>query len=451
MSDLTNIMKKELKEFLSVSSIVSVVMVIVIFAFMGSMMTGEVDKISSPSHILIVDCDDSDPDRIAVSMIGKVYDATYGEGTFEEYATVLDGTQLTVDSDFVHNKLVDLGYSDAIVICDDFYANIYGNAALGQPIQKGQVMLYFEYETTGIFGGASSTIAQTLMAMVNSNIAAQLVANNTSLGVNAASPVDMGHTSTYINGRSVDNVTPMEINSALMSQNFVVPLIIMVIITMIGSIVISSMGNEKENKTLETLLTMPVKRMTIVTGKLLSAAIAGLVFGAAYMVGMMFYMNGMNATMMSTLNLEDVGLTLGMTDWLIVLVMMFLAILSALGLCMILGAFTKNYKAAQTMTLPLAVMSMIPMFIIMFMGWENLPFIGQVLLSVIPFTHPMMVVNNLMFGNTTLVLIGIGYLVAFSALMVYLTVRLYKSDILITGIGQTKFMVAMKKLFTKKA
>ena len=310
--------------------------------------------------------------------------------------------------------------------------------------------LYFEYQASGIFGGATSTVAQNLMLVVNDNIAAQF-ADDTSLGMNVISPIDMGSTVTYVNGSPVANVTPLEIDSALMSQNFVVPLIIMVIITMIGSIVVSSMGNEKENKTLETLLTMPVKRMTIVTGKLISAAIAGLVFGAAYMVGMMFYMEGMNATLMTTLDLNEVGLTLGITDWLIVMVMMFLAILSALGICMILGAFTKNYKAAQTMVLPLAVMSMIPMFIIMFMGWENLPTVGQVLLSIIPFTHPMMVVNNLMFDNVGLVVAGIGYLLAFSALMVFITVRLYKSDILITGIGQTKFVVTMRRIFSKKS
>jgi ABC-2 type transport system permease protein len=103
------------------------------------------------------------------------------------------------------------------------------------------------------------------------------------------------------------------------------------------------------------------------------------------------------------------------------------------------------------MILPLAIMAMIPMFIIMFMGWESLPTIGKVLLSLIPFTHPMMVVDNLMFGNMTMVALGIGYLFAFSALMVFITVRLYKSDILITGIGQTRFVSAMKKLFSKKA
>ncbi len=442
MSDLTNIMKKELKEFLSISSVISVVAVVVVFAFIGTMMSGEAEKITDPAEMLIINCDSSD---FAVDQIGLVYDATYGDGTFPEYVTVKDGKGLNVDSAFVHSALSDMGCTDAIVICDGFYNNIMSN-----PVKKGQVLLYFEYESSGLFGGASSSIAQSIMAAVNSHIAASLAAGS-SAGPNAASPVDMGSTYTYVNGMTVENVTPMEINSALMSQNFIIPLIIMVIITMIGGIVISSMGSEKENKTLETLLTMPVKRMTIVTGKLLSAAIAGLVFGAAYMLGMMFYMDGMTATMVSSLSLEDIGLTLSVADWGIVMLMMFLAILSALGLCMILGAFTKNYKAAQTMVLPLAVMSMVPMFIIMFMGWENLPVVGQVLLSLIPFTHPMMVVDNLMFDNMALVAAGIGYLLVFASLMVFITIRLYKSDILITGIGQTKLVVALKKAFAKKS
>lgn len=442
MSDLTNVMKKELREYLSISSVISVVLVVVIFAFMGTMMSGEADKITSPSDLLVINCDDN---PYAVDEIRVVYDAMF-DGTSNEYVHVVNSQYSNVDSNYIHGLMSDNGCTDAIVICPDFYDNISSS-----PVVKGQMMLYFQFEASGLFGGASSSMAQSIVAVVNERISQALVSSVPGLGPNASSPIDMGSTYTYVNGEVVENVTPFEISSALMSQNFTMPLIIMVILTMIGSIVISSMGNEKENKTLETLLTMPVKRTTIVTGKLISAAIAGLVFGAAYLVGMMFYMEGMTATMVSSVDLAEIGLTLSITDWAIVMVMMFLAILSALGMCMILGAFTKNFKAAQTMILPLAIMAMIPMFIIMFMGWESLPTIGKVLLSLIPFTHPMMVVDNLMFGNMTMVALGIGYLFAFSALMVFITVRLYKSDILITGIGQTRFVSAMKKIFSKKS
>ena len=119
------------------------------------------------------------------------------------------------------------------------------------------------------------------------------------------------------------------------------------------------MGSEKENKTLETLLTMPIKRTTIISGKLLAAAIVGLVYGVAYMIGMMFYTTGLTVGSTSV-NLSEYGLALDAVDWILLMLILFLAIFSALGICMILGAFTKNYKMAQQMTMPISFLAIIP-------------------------------------------------------------------------------------------
>jgi ABC-2 type transport system permease protein len=223
----------------------------------------------------------------------------------------------------------------------------------------------------------------------------------------------------------------------------------MMIIIVIGSMVISPMGSEKENKTLETLLTMPMNRTTIVSGKLLAAAIVGLIYGLAYMVGMSFYLRGVTGSMGGA-NLQDYGLSLGVTDWAIIAVMIFLAIFCALGICMILGAFTKNYKSSQTMVLPITVLAMIPMFITMFTSFGSLPAAVQGIVFAIPFSHPMMVMNNLMFGEMTLVLAGIGYLILFTLIVIFITVRLYKSDILLTGVGNTKAVKIAKAVILKR-
>jgi ABC-2 type transport system permease protein len=197
------------------------------------------------------------------------------------------------------------------------------------------------------------------------------------------------------------------------------------------------MGSEKENKTLETLLTLPMSRTTIVSGKLLAAAFVGLIYGMAYMVGMSFYVGGIMGSA-GGVDLKDYGLSIGLVDWALIAIMIFLAIFCALGICMILGAFTKNFKASQTMILPISILAMIPMFITMFSSWNDLPGVAQAILFAIPFSHPMMVMNNLMFGDMTLVFAGIAYLVVFTIVIIMITVRLYKSDILLTGIGQTK-------------
>ena len=54
----------------------------------------------------------------------------------------------------------------------------------------------------------------------------------------------------------------------------------------------------------------------------------------------------------------------------------------------------------------------------------------------IPFSHPMMAMNNLMLDNYSMILAGIGYELIFAAVMIVIAVTLFKKDILI--IGRTK-------------
>jgi len=57
---------------------------------------------------------------------------------------------------------------------------------------------------------------------------------------------------------------------------------------------------EQENKTLETLLSAPVNRRTIVAAKLVGAGLVALAFALVYMIGFRYYMNGMSGGAIST-------------------------------------------------------------------------------------------------------------------------------------------------------
>lgn len=443
MNHLANITKKELRELLTPSSIASIVVVVVLLMSMGTLIGGEMDEVTSASTIGIVNGDDGEYSKLAIDYIYDYYDQSYGldREAASEYIIPLESD--ISDNLAILNEMKDKGIGTAIGISETFSTDISSG-------QKGTMSDYYLYESSGILGAATSSVTNAIISYVSSGISYNLLKGMVPAGSDMSFllyPVSYSgdNTYTYINGNVYTNITPTEISSAMTSQSMLIPIIIMIIIVMIGSIVISSMGNEKENKTLETLLTMPVKRTTIVAGKLIAAAITGLVFGLAYLVGMMTYMNGlMSGT--GDVDLAEYGLSLGATDWVIILVMIFLAILCALGLCMILGAFVKNYKAAQTMTLPIGVIAMIPMFVTMFSSWDALPGFMQGILFAIPFTHPMMIMDNLMFDNTLLVYSGLVYLVLFTIATIYITVRIYKSDILITGISATKYA----KYFQKK-
>lgn len=229
------------------------------------------------------------------------------------------------------------------------------------------------------------------------------------------------------------DITPQQLSNSQMGEGLMIPIIVMIVITMVGSIVITSMGTEKENKTLETLLTMPVRRTTIVTGKLLAAAIMGLFYGVCYLAGMMFYSKGITSGL-SSVNLNDYGLGMTPMGWAVLFLILFLALFSALGICMILGAFTKNYKMAQTMIMPITVLSILPMMVFMFSGWNSMPGFLQGVIFAIPFSHPMMAMTNIVMGDTLVLAGGIAYLAVLDLILVMITVRVYNSDILITGV-----------------
>jgi ABC-2 type transport system permease protein len=111
---------------------------------------------------------------------------------------------------------------------------------------------------------------------------------------------------------------------------------------------------------------------------------------------------------------------------------------------MILGAFAKNYKSAQTMTMPLSILAIIPMFITMFSGWYGSNMLIQTVLFIIPFSHPMMATQALLNGDIMLVLAGLAYMAIFAIVSIFITVKLYNSDILVTGLSQNKYVEKLR-------
>jgi ABC-2 type transport system permease protein len=435
MSDLLNITKKELKGLITVGTLASVIVVVIVFMGVGSMLGGATEDITQPAKIGFVNDDpDGDWSDKTVEYLVTVYMLNYDltEEEARSYIVLLDGHY--DDYDLITDQMRELGLTTALGIGPDYSSNL--DASI-----QGNISQYYVFKNEGMLGSATSSLAPSIIQMISHGISAELVSQIATPEETAfmLNPIRGASSHTYVNGEVYEGITPMDISTSLLGQTMMVPMIIMMIVMMIGSIVISSMGTEKENKTLETLLTLPVKRMTIVGGKLLASAIAGLIFGLLYLVGTMSYVGGMTGSV-GGVDLASYGLKVEPLEWVLVGIMIFLAIFCALGLCMILGAFVKNMKTAQSMTLPIGVLAMIPMFVTMFTSWESLPFAVQAPLFAIPFTHPMMVIDNLMFGNTGLVFTGLAYLIVFSLVTVLITVRIYKSDILLTGIGQTKFM-----------
>ncbi len=441
MSHMTSIIRKEVRELLTPGSVISVLVMVVLFAGLGGLIGGEVDSAAElPTFGFVVDEDGNYYDG------WNPYDVLCNE---TNYGAEADSKIILMDSAYGDDEAIlaemrEKGITSVLALPDaDSFRESMTN---GTQVTMKQ---YYLYEPTGLFGTVSSSVLSSVVSILNTSLSQEIMSSaGTGLDYDfVTNPIVSGtnDVSTIVDGEVHTGITPSDISNEITSQTLMIPIVIMIIIMMVGSIVISSMGSEKENKTLETLLTMPIKRTSIVSGKIVAAAIVGLVYGLAYMVGMSIYMGSMTGTIAgsSSVNLEDLGMSLDILDWFLIMVSMFLAIVCALGICMILGAFAKNYKSAQTMTMPLSILAMIPMFIIMFTGWYGSGGVLQAITFAIPFSHPMMAMQALMYGDMTLVLGGIAYMAVFALVSILITVRLYNSDILITGLGQNKYVQSL--------
>jgi ABC-2 type transport system permease protein len=194
---------------------------------------------------------------------------------------------------------------------------------------------------------------------------------------------------------------------------------------------VSSMGMEKENKTLETLLTLPVSRWSIIAGKLAASAIVGLLMAGIYMIGFSYYMGKLTGG--ANIDLGQYGLSLSAVDYVLIGLSLFASLLAALALCMVIGTFATNYKSAQTLVMPITFLALIPMFIIMMKDFNTLPMAGKAIVFAIPFSHPMMAFRSLMFDDYALVISGIIYSTLFAVAMIAVAAWIFKTDRLLTG------------------
>jgi ABC-2 type transport system permease protein len=404
---IRNIIGKEVRELLTRGTLIPVVVMAAIFAMMGGVVGDIGEEVTQRPVIGVVDQDQGPLSQIATAVLGATA------------RVVHSGT----DVDQGMGRTEEGGGVALLVFPPDFSEKILG----GEP---GTIEIHWIMRGLGMMDSISAVPVEGAISAVNQAITAALLEGSISLNPEIILHPTMRTDTTLVKGKTISGVSPTAISNTLMSQSIMIPLLVMMLMMMAGSTVISSMGLEKENKTLETLLTMPVSRSSIVTGKIVGSAVVGLVMALIYMLGFSFYMRSFQ---MGAIDLGKYGLALGLWDYVLVGISLFLALLAGLALCIVLGTFARDYRSAQTLLFPITAMAMIPMFLIMFKDFATVSLGLQAVLFVIPFSHPMMAIRALMFDEYPLVLGGIAYGAVFSAVVIAVAVRIFKSDRLLTG------------------
>ena len=421
MSALGNIIKKEIKELLTPATLLPIIIMALIFVSLGNTMGGIEEEIEDPPIIGYIDFDNSNLSKIATNILDLTSEVVYNSTDKEEGINVLrenDGVAF-------------------IIIQKNFSNNIYS----GKP---GEIEIYWIMKGAGILDSISSTVVEHLIDEINNNISRELIQNSLEVNATTVLAPTYRNETTHFKGKEIPGLPPEDIAGILSAQSTLIPIIMMMIIIMSGSMVISSMAMEKENKTLETLLTLPVKRTSIVAGKIIASAVIGLILAIIYMLGLGYWMMGFQTS--GKISAAEFSLYLSPTDLLLVGLSVFVTLIAALSLCMVLGTLAKNYKSAQTLTFPVTMLTLIPMFVTMFKDFDTLPLALKGVIFGIPFSHPMMAPRALIFDDYTLVIAGIIYVFIFALIMIAISVWIFKTDRLLTGSTNVK----LKKLFRKR-
>jgi len=219
-----------------------------------------------------------------------------------------------------------------------------------------------------------------------------------------------------------------------MTQSYGFTVVIMMLIISAMQIAATSIAIEKEEKTLETLLTLPVGRLTILTGKLAGSVVVAAAGAAAAMVGVDYYTGSLFSLVPTQgVDLEALGLALSPTASVLLGVTMFVTIVSALALAICVAVFSENVRSAQSIITFLITPVIMPSLILMFADIEILPVPVQVIMYAIPYTHAVLASKAAFIADYFIMLRSIAYISLFTVVILYVAARIFATEKIITA------------------
>lgn len=412
------LVKKEIKELLTPQLILPLVGMVIIFSFIGNLLTKETAKIAEPQDVWILDQDESQSSFQAIEVLNQ--------------------------AKFNTNVLIDMEINQAIEKTKENSAPFL--IILPSGFENGledftlqQIPVYKIITSFSVLSGAKFGAADAALAVLNNYFSNQWIQEkNVDIQPDLLKNPVRQNEFVIINDKEA-NTSLAQIRNFITQQTTFLPIIIFLVIIIASQMVAMAVANEKENKTLETLLSSPIGRKTIVFAKLIGAGVVALLSAGFYMIGFRSYINGVSGGLATsqtsaqlTETLRNLGLVMGPLEYIFLGASLFLGILVALAIAMILGTLTESSKNIQSVTTPLMILVMVPYFLTLFLDINTMSSFLRYLIYAIPFTHPFLAAQKLMTHDYLFVVSGIIYQLVVFIGFVILAARIFSSDKILT-------------------
>lgn len=427
MSRFWILLKKELRDMITIQTLLPMIIVLVVFSLLGQFIGSATQEAAKDRNtVTVIDLDNTTTSQeLLARLTEKGYDITLLPASQND--PMQAATKNGQDSVLVLEK----GFEQALQNGD-------------APVISVHTQLTSFAMLSAITSSQIQNAADELGSLIKEDLIAQSAITHTDL---LEAPLTVQE-HTHVNGKSAQ-VSSGTVQSIAMSQTIFVPMIIFIIVVMASQMTATAIANEKGDKTLETLLSTPVSRLAVLFSKMTAAGIGSLFMSIVFLLGFSSYMGALTGEISGfepsgpvagmtegitevAAAMNTLGLTLSPMQLVIIGVELFTTILIALAISTMLGALAEDIKGIQTAITPIMFCVMIPYLISLFADITALPVAARTLLYLIPFTHTFVATAALVFGNYTLVTFGILYQLAFLALSLFLAVRLFSSDKLFT-------------------
>lgn len=421
---MIHLLKKELSELLNKQMLLGLLLSFILIILFGSIMTSSVtETVDDTGEVHIIDQDQTNfTEQIKTHLEQQGY------------------TVLIINENETENFESELSahaWSDAVVLPEGFT-----DCLLNQH-QLCQIQSLTELKTTSSIGIAfgNTGSAEIVSSAIKEILSETYLVDELSFIEN---PVEVTPY-TIANGKIVQASSTALIGSLSMFDQLM-PLILFLLIILTAQMIISAVATEKMDKTLETLLSSPVSRSTIICAKMLAALITALiyviVYGSSFFIAMLFNVDNaadninIAEAFTGLMNTQDalhtLGLQISFWGWIGVIAQLFLTICISLTASMILGGLVEDAKGSQTASMPILIFTTFPYILSMISDIRNMVSPVKYLLYCIPFTHTFIATGCLRFHNYGLFWGGMIYQLIFLAVIAFAALKLYQSDLLFT-------------------
>lgn len=446
-----NLLKKELRELITFQAMIGMVFTMVLLIVMGQIMGGAMEEGFDTSTITLCNKDNS---AFTEDVLATIQESGHTTINFvdlqsEDYAAEMERLDLK------NVVIIPEGFGDSVTV----------------EKKPAQIQVVSQMQNGGFVGTMSTVSASDVISVIQDVCMDEVLLENYGLTETdielIRDPLELVEYTT-LNGKT-SKVSVMELTAITMMQSMIAPLAIFFLLMMASQMIMTAISTEKIDKTLETLLSAPVSRLSVLGAKMVAAVISALLNALFMIVGFAFYMIGMMggaveeitaSSMMEATNvpidasalesvtslpqaMAELGLTLSPLSYVLFAVQLFLTLAIGLAISLILGAMATDIKSVQTLTMPIMIAVMIPFFITMFVDINEMTGVFKLIAYAIPFTHTYTALTNLMNGEMMLFWGGLAYQLVFFIVCMILAVKVFTTDKLFTM--SVNFDAGMKK------